>query len=129
MCEVQKATSMSESVKVPGKAKQTESAPTEWAWVDRAIWTERMLAALGNGVKGNKWFITDDGRMFTSQNWDCSPWLQPTERANPDEETTNWRAVCGKTARTVRREGRTVSFPTPIAELPGADACPLRRTE
>jgi hypothetical protein len=22
-------------------------------------------------------------------------------RANPDEETTNWRAVCGRTARTV----------------------------
>jgi hypothetical protein len=45
--------------------------------------------------------------MFTSQTWDCSPWRQPTERANPDEETTNWRAVCGRTARTVRREGRT----------------------
>ena len=27
-------------------------------------------------------------------------------RANPDEETTNWRAVCGRTARAVRREGR-----------------------
>src|SRR5262249_46201958 len=24
----------------------------------------------------------------------------------PDEETTDWRAVCGKTARTVRRAGR-----------------------
>jgi RNA-directed DNA polymerase len=24
--------------------------------VDRATWTKRMLAALGNGVKGNKWF-------------------------------------------------------------------------
>jgi len=47
---------MSESVTVPEKAKQTESAPSQWAWVDRAIWTERMLAALGNGVKGSKWF-------------------------------------------------------------------------
>src|SRR6266849_3842369 len=27
-------------------------------------------------------------------------------RDTPDEETTNWRAVCGKTARTVRRAGR-----------------------
>ncbi len=27
-------------------------------------------------------------------------------RDTPDEETTDWRAVCGKTARTVRREGR-----------------------
>jgi len=31
-----------------------------------------------------------------------------------DEETTDWRAVCGRTARTVRREGRTLVFPTPI---------------
>ncbi len=27
-------------------------------------------------------------------------------RANPDEEMADWRAVCGRTARTVRREGR-----------------------
>src|SRR5260221_14632724 len=27
-------------------------------------------------------------------------------RDTPDEETTDWRAVCGKTARTVRRAGR-----------------------
>jgi len=51
---------MSESVPVPEKAKQTETAPSEWAWVDRAIWTERMLAALGNGVKGYKWFSLID---------------------------------------------------------------------
>jgi RNA-directed DNA polymerase len=51
---------MSESVTVPEKAKQTESAPNQWAWVDRAIWTERMLAALGNGVKGSKWFSLID---------------------------------------------------------------------
>jgi len=30
-------------------------------------------------------------------------------RANPDEETTDWRAVCGRPARTVRREGRRKS--------------------
>lgn len=55
-----KRESMSESVSVSQKAKQTESAPSEWAWVDRAVWTERMLAALGNGVKGNKWFSLID---------------------------------------------------------------------
>jgi RNA-directed DNA polymerase len=53
-------TSMSESVTVPEKAKQTESAPSQWAWVDRTIWTQRMLAALGNGVKGHKWFSLID---------------------------------------------------------------------
>jgi hypothetical protein len=46
---------MSKSVSVPEMAKQTESAPSHWTWVDRTIWTERMLAALGNGVKGSKW--------------------------------------------------------------------------
>src|SRR3990167_7881493 len=44
----------------------------------------------------------------------CSPWLRPGSwRANPDEETTDWRAVCGRTASTVRRAGtaRAVSDP------------------
>ena len=53
---------MSETAPVPARAKQAESTPTptQWDWVDRTIWTERMLAALGNGVKGNKWFSLID---------------------------------------------------------------------
>ena len=38
-------------------------------------------------------------------------------RVNPDEEILDWKAVCGRTARTVWREGRLVAFPTPIAML------------
>ena len=26
-----------------------------WSWVEASVWTERMLAALGNGVRGGKW--------------------------------------------------------------------------
>lgn len=51
---------MSETAEVPERTKQAESPPTQWDWVDRTIWTERMLAALGNGVKGNKWFSLID---------------------------------------------------------------------
>jgi RNA-directed DNA polymerase len=51
---------MSEAAAVPARAKQAESNPSQWAWVDRTVWTERMLAALGNGVKGNKWFSLID---------------------------------------------------------------------
>ena len=51
---------MSNAVTVPAMAKQTVTNPAHWAWVDRTIWTERMLAALGNGVKGNKWFSLID---------------------------------------------------------------------
>jgi RNA-directed DNA polymerase len=32
----------------------------EWGWVDRTVWTERMLAALDNGVQGGKWFSLID---------------------------------------------------------------------
>ncbi len=42
------------------------------------------------------------------------PW---GKRDTPDEETSNWRAVCGRTARTVRRAGRE-TFPTPISADP-----------
>lgn len=53
--------SASEAAAVPGRAKQAASARAQdWAWVDRSVWTERMLAALDNGVKGDKWFSLID---------------------------------------------------------------------
>jgi hypothetical protein len=37
---------------------------------------------------------------------------------NPDEETTDWRAVCGKSACTVRREGRvSLSYPYQVKKV------------
>ena len=30
-------------------------ARTNWTWVEAGVGTERMLSALGNGVKGGKW--------------------------------------------------------------------------
>ena len=49
--------SESEVMVVPAEAKQiTSEATGRRVWIDREIWTERMLAALDNGVKGNKWF-------------------------------------------------------------------------
>ena len=35
-------------------------------------------------------------------------------RVNPDEEILDWKAVCGRTACAVWREGRLIAFPTPI---------------
>lgn len=49
---------------------------------------------------------TRPGQMPSSRRPDCSRYTQPgNQRDSPDEETTNWRAVCGKTARTVRGAG------------------------
>ena len=43
------------------RAKQVaETQDRNWSWVEASIWTERMLSALGNGVKGNKWFSLVD---------------------------------------------------------------------
>ena len=43
---------------VPKEAKQETEAydPAKWEWVEASVWTDRMLAALGNGVKGGKWY-------------------------------------------------------------------------
>ena len=48
-------------VPVCSSAKQTgDIRPQEWDWVERSIWTERMLEALEQGVKGGVWFSLID---------------------------------------------------------------------
>ena len=42
-------------------AKQgTETLEEKWNWVEASVWTERMLAALENGVRGGKWYSLFD---------------------------------------------------------------------
>jgi len=36
-------------------AGNMSSMRSDWEWVERAVWTDRMLKALQSGVKGNKW--------------------------------------------------------------------------
>jgi RNA-directed DNA polymerase len=45
-----------EPATVPARAKQTGEVQGPWAWVERAVWTDRMLDTLGMGVKGGVWF-------------------------------------------------------------------------
>jgi len=42
------------------RAKQGADIPAQWAWVERSVWTKRMLAALDTGVKGGVWFALMD---------------------------------------------------------------------
>ena len=45
----------------PGRgSKQVGDEPSRWAWTEPGIWTERMLTALENGVKGGQWFSLID---------------------------------------------------------------------
>lgn len=53
--------SESEAPQVSEKTKQgAETQGREWTWVEATVWSERMLAALGNGVRGGKWFSLID---------------------------------------------------------------------
>ena len=66
--------------------------------------------------------IIYDGEMPSSLILDSSRWLKSNDRrANPDEETTNWRARRGKTAHRVRREGmaKAVPYPYPRTVMEG----------
>jgi RNA-directed DNA polymerase len=42
------------------EAKQAGEVHARWAWVEPSVWTERMLTALEDGVKGGKWFSLID---------------------------------------------------------------------
>ena len=43
-----------------GAIQAGEAGPKDWEWVERHVWTERMLEALGKGVKGGVWFSLID---------------------------------------------------------------------
>jgi RNA-directed DNA polymerase len=46
---------------VPEGATQAgETCHKDWKWVERHVWTERMLEALVKGVKGGVWFSLID---------------------------------------------------------------------
>lgn len=57
-CE--KAGKMQDNVsRVSARTKQ-EAEARDWSWVEASIWTDRMVSALVNGVKGGKWFSLMD---------------------------------------------------------------------
>jgi hypothetical protein len=40
----------------------------KWKWAEPSIWTERMLTALEEGVKGGKWFALMD-KVYDHYKW------------------------------------------------------------
>ena len=57
--------------RVPEVAKQGREIRARWPWVESAAWTDRMLAALENGVKGGKWFSLID-KVYALKNLETS---------------------------------------------------------
>jgi hypothetical protein len=119
-----------------GETKQVGSSPKPKGQPPRPeaepeIWTERMLRTLEHGVKGGKWYslmhkvYATRGRGRDHQRWPNAFFANHglfslvTAHAEASQschrQTTNWRAVCGRTACTVRREEeRSRALPTPI---------------
>jgi len=59
--------SESQAPGVPKRATQgAEAHGQDWTWVEATVWSERMLAALENGVKGGKWFSLRD-KVYRTQ--------------------------------------------------------------
>ena len=52
---------------VPSRATQAGDIRARWAWVEPSVWTDRMLAALENGVKGGRWFSLID-KVYSANN-------------------------------------------------------------
>jgi RNA-directed DNA polymerase len=42
------------------QAREAQERRERWSWVEPSVWTDRMLAALENGVKGGQWFSLID---------------------------------------------------------------------
>jgi RNA-directed DNA polymerase len=53
----QRSTGSAEEAK---QGAETPVASRSWGWVEAPVWTERMLSALANGVKGGKWYSLID---------------------------------------------------------------------
>jgi len=49
-----------ESIVLETTKQDSETSDQKWSWVEATIWTDRMLAALGNGVQGGKWYSLID---------------------------------------------------------------------
>ena len=104
---------MSEKAGVTERAKQAETTPSEWAWVDRTIWTERMLAALGNGVKGSWWPVV--GQLQNSLSWSFSLKQTPaTGEPIPMWEPLTGEPYAGKPHVRFGGRGGREPFSTPI---------------
>ena len=52
---------------VPHAATQVGEIRVRWAWAEPSVWTDRMLTALEQGVKGGIWFSLMD-KVYASAN-------------------------------------------------------------
>ena len=85
----------SQAPAVPKAAKQgAETHGRDWSWVEASVWTERMLAALENGVKGGKWFSLID-KVYRVETLRAAWQKVEGERGRSRSRRSKRGAVCG----------------------------------
>lgn len=109
-----------EAPPVPITATQGAEA-RDFAWVEASIWTERMIFALANGVKGGRWFSLID-KVSAPQTLALA-WMKV--RANG--------GACGVDGQSIERfEARAQEYLAELAESLRTDSYrpqPIRRVE
>ncbi len=60
MDDVTEGTREARPAAVSEETKQAGEVRARWAWTEPSVWTERMLTALEQGVRGGKWFSLMD---------------------------------------------------------------------
>ncbi len=90
------------SAAVPQWVKQAEEIRGRWPWVERSVWTERMLQTLENGVRGGKWFSLID-KVWKPSNL-AAAWLKSLQ--NGGSAGVDGQSVKAFTAQLDRQLGR-----------------------
>src|SRR6202048_2625314 len=91
---------------VPARATQGAEA-RDWSWVEDTVWTERMVSALVNGVKGGRWYSLMD-KVFAPDTLDAA-W----ERVSAN------KGAAGVDGQRIKRfEGRAQLYLTELSTAP-----------
>src|SRR5271154_1017069 len=84
------------------EATQGGEAARDFSWAEASVWTERMLSALVNGVKGGKWYALMD-KVFAPKTL-AAAWIKVRDNKGV-------AGVMGK-ASSGSRPGRTTIWPS-----------------
>lgn len=109
--------SENKSAAVPQLAKQAEDIHGRWPWAERSVWSERMLEALENGVRGGKWFSLID-KVWKEDNLSAA-WLNTTRNGGSPgmdgQSIRQFSAHLDKELKTLRRQMMEDSYtPRPV---------------
>ena len=87
---------------VPATAQQEGETRARWAWVEPAVWTERMLATLETGIEGGKWFRLID-KVWSPKNLSRSMQKVVAKGGSAGIDNQSARAVQERQEQTIEK--------------------------